>query len=271
MNLFLTRLYLPASDDERAKERRDRRIDATILPLFVVLYYAVGHALAVPGDRPDAPQAFWPGLVNAVFACHALWGQSVVRPVGDKQRHKELWQVQKCLGMWVFLTRNVLCIQAIHSVASFVSPAVANAVAVYVAGMGLFVTIQYFVLVHWNRDFVQVCKHWAERGVPYRELMFYVHLPAGFVGLSDLAFAKPRAPLEASIADYTGIVKTLLAFVAYYMTLIHVNHRLTGEWPYPFMYPLGTSVSKWAVFTAVQSSVLLVFVTGACWLIWYMP
>ena len=67
----------------------------------------------------------------------------------------------RAMGRWIFITRHTLSFQAIHAVISFlgdlgvhvVDPAATHSMAVMVATLGVFVTIQYFVMVVPHPDF----------------------------------------------------------------------------------------------------------------------
>lgn len=176
-------------------------------------------------------------------------------------------------GFRIFLTRQTLAVQAIH--AAFTAYTVlqpenvpgllrkTHAMAVPVNGMGIFVMVQYYLLVATHPDFKAQSRLWSARGVPFKALMHWMHTPCGLLAFVDLTIVKQRTMLLEQTPAFGTLMVYYFGFVLYYVTLIHVNHALTGQWPYGMLKKLGLDPLKWIKFTVTQFMALAVFASIA--------
>ena len=188
-------------------------------------------------------------------------------------------KVMQKIGRWVFLTRQTLCIQAIHAVASVTAllsgsrglASATHAVAVLVAGLGIFVTCQYFMLVHTHADYVHTRETWAKRGIPFTEMMVWLHTPCGVFGVLDVMIIKQRDVLLELTPSYLTLCTCYAVFILGYLILVRANYAMTKHWPYALMKALGTSMVKWpwVKFTVGQIVIVLAFMTCALLLATY--
>jgi len=121
-----------------------------------------------------------------------------------------------------------------------------------VAGLGIFVTSQYFLMVVPHKDFKKDAAEWAALGVKHKELNHFLHIPCAFIGLADVCIIKNRPLLLASTPPLISCVGYFFIYVLLYLSLVHLNHWGTSAWPYGFMKALGSSPGKWAMTTVVQ-------------------
>lgn len=283
MKAFFKDVYSGYSAKDIALQPTMQLTDVLCTPLFTVLYLFVAGLVASP--EPDLTvfntiQSLPPGL-----AYYTAMGFSITTGVVLYQHCRvvpyptadstEMFAVCGKIGRWIFLTRQTLCLQAIHATLTLASfhPAVVelvptilretHAMSTLIAGISMFVTVQYYLLVATHPDFKRDCKLWQSRGVPFTFLMHWIHTPCGVFALVDLIFIKQRTLLLTQTPPFPRLMLYLAYFVSYYLALIHVNHGATGHWPYGFLKDLGNSPIKWAAFAAKQFAVLAVFVTIA--------
>jgi hypothetical protein len=252
--------------------------DCIGIPLFACFYVKAAFWLAssMSPDITDTVDFSPPGYISVITGAYAfvtvlvLYQHCAVVPFPTEDT-VDAWMVMQRIGRWVFLTRQTLCLQAIHATASTIAfsfslPGLAratHAVAVLVAGMGIFVTSQYFALVHTHPDYVKVQKVWAQRGVPFAELMIWVHTPCGVFGVLDVVLMKKRDVLLQMTPLFLTLCLCYGVYVLAYLLLVHLNYAMTKHWPYAFMNALGTSTLRWARFAVGQLAVLLVFMSVA--------
>lgn len=284
---FLQQTYTSYSPNERKLAEYLKLTDAVMIPAFILFYLSVAFWLAHDEAHDDAhggPLDFLPpGYVSVLVVVFTLvtwlvlYQHAAVAPFPTEDT-VEMFGVMQHVGRWIFLTRQTLCIQAIHALMSAASLFLAHpgltratsAVSVLVAGLGIFVTSQYFILVASHPDFKVNGQKWEKRGVPFTLLMHYLHTPCGLFGFLDLVVIKQRGVLLAQTPSYMHIVMCYLAYTLAYTVLLHVNHLVTQQWPYGFMKDLTTPL-KWVKFTMGQFCILLVFVTVALGVASYAP
>jgi len=164
----------------------------------------------------------------------------------------------------VYLTRHCVTLQAWHqilSLASLVSPtltALTHGASIWIASLGWFVTVQYFALVYPSKPFEEDCQLWWSRGVHFRELGTVLHAPALPIAVLDLLVGKSAPVLSAAVL-VRGTLGVMVVYVLLYLSLMILNYKAAGVWPYGFMKGLGVDVRKWVTFVAGQITVLLTF------------
>eukprot|EP01063_Lacrimia_lanifica_P017765 TRINITY_DN24768_c0_g1_i1.p2 TRINITY_DN24768_c0_g1~~TRINITY_DN24768_c0_g1_i1.p2 ORF type:complete len:290 (+),score=101.42 TRINITY_DN24768_c0_g1_i1:62-871(+) len=261
MAYYLYPPQLKLDEEEASMHRYLDLVDVAGIPVYFVLYCLAGSYLS---DGHPHEQEYYTGWVNMLVWGYMMYLHCYCCPKPLKGIDPLMFRVQSVIGRWVFLTYNTFTFQAVHGVMSFVDPAMGNAMAVVVGGMGVFVTVQYFALCHYHPDFIKSCQKWNEHGVDMYAICRWMHLPCGVFAFVDVAYTKADAALHASLPSPLEIAGVMGCFIVFYLTILHVNHAFTGEWPYDFMAPLGTSLKKWATMTVTQTAILSLFIGGMC-------
>merc|ERR1712023_178012 len=99
----------------------------------------------------------------------------------------------------------------------------------------MFVTVQYFVLVASHPDFKKQSKLWESRGVPFSALMGWCHTPCGILAFVDLLLVKDHNLLREHTPEFMQLVCFMACYVLFYLSLIHLNHLITSQWPYAIL------------------------------------
>eukprot|EP00754_Rhynchopus_humris_P050542 Rhum_TRINITY_DN9008_c0_g1::Rhum_TRINITY_DN9008_c0_g1_i1::g.31438::m.31438 len=249
--------------DEQKMRTYSLTLDAVAVPTLTGVYLGVAHLLRKHGDGGGGlihtPGDEATGILNAAVAAMAAYHHIYVTPAAMKSS-PVMYGVQSVLGRWIYLTRQVIVFQAIHCFLGLFMPEVANVMSVIISGLGIFVTIQYFTLVHFNQVFRDECKVWESKGVPFRDMMAVLHVPAGALGLIDVLFTRSRPALQASTPDGHVLAGLIATYTVLYTLLLHWNFAKTGYWPYPVLDPLGRCWKKWSKFISVQTTILSSFI-----------
>jgi len=277
------------TEEELAHGWRLKLKGALGAPIFVLWYFALAALLglltaAVAGGGEGATSAEEvaspPLAIQILQAVLALFGvfafvlQSVLLP---PNKTDDIYHAQALIGSWVFLTRHCLTLQAVHLVASFLAGVLGssflarttNCISLWMAGLGWFVTVQYFSLVHFNPEFVKTCAAKLARDPPYplRTLCIWVHVFALPLAVLDVAVARQHGVLRADSSIIASLVM-IVFYILFYIGLISTNFRATGYWPYAFLKEL-TTIGKWINFLVAQSVIITVFCLiswGLCFL-----
>ena len=267
------------SPQEKAFHQKLLAVDFVVICLgpfaLTALFKALSPNLDAAAYSNVRPQVVLvASVLSAVLAVFVLYEHALVCPF-PMEDTVDIWGVTQKIGRWIYLTRQVLAIQAFHVVASCLAdfdlwPAMrvpTHSASVLVAGLGIFVTIQFFALVYNDPTFLDECQKWAKRGIPFRFLHAWVHIPCGFLAIVDILVIKDRLLLRAATSPLTDLVGYFCVYVLCYMALVHGNHYVTGFWPYGVMRDLGeTWGTAWTGFCLLQTAILTVFLTVA-WLI----
>lgn len=205
----------------------------------------------------------------ALVSLHVLYLQIMAMPYPTEKNAS--FSAQSILGKQIYLTRHCLEYQAIHQVLSAFSlvypslTAITHSMSMWVAGLGMFVTVQYWKLVKPNPGFIHECKIWQERGVQFEALNDLLHEPAFFIAAFDVLVAKNSDVLSESVSMMVTL-EWVFVYTVFYIALIWTNHLMTGEWPYMFLNEFGINLRQWAFFACNQCGVLLGFVSTS-WLL----
>jgi hypothetical protein len=279
LSAFFQHTYDKYTPRERALGRWLLIVDGIGVPIFTAAYVSIAIGLAADTDASDSVAPLWVDALSwfsAALASFVLYQHLWVAPLPIED-DVEMFGVMQKIGRWIYLTRQTLCLQAIHGVISLrhraVSPALfrgTHATAVAIGGMGIFVTSQYFILVANHPDYLLRSKTWHDKGLPFKALMHFIHIPCGFLALLDLAVIKNRQLLLSQTPPFTTITLIYLAYVIFYLLLVHVNHVCTNQWPYGFMKELNTPL-LWCRFVVVQYCILVVFLSIALLTAFYSP
>ncbi|CAE7728830.1 unnamed protein product [Symbiodinium sp. CCMP2592] len=251
--------------EEEQQHRHTRRLDHIGVFLLLALYAVILNALAFGAELPVLKP---PRLVVAaqlavgLLAVFNLYVEIYSLPRGTKEAEDDFLVTYGPFGRWVYLTHQTIGALAVHALASAVLPFVSRRLAYgnyrlspVIGACGVFVTIQYFNLVKRHPDHEKTCQLWAARGVRFGLLDALRHVLPIVVSVLDILFKSRDALLEA-MPSALGLVRLHLLYVVVFLIGIHVNHRLTGRWPYGFMKDLGLSPSRWLMFLMVQGSIL---------------
>lgn len=270
---------------ERLEARRKVAIDMVGVPLFGFWYLAQASfatSSAAFGDEihearhiPEWQYAV--RLLLALAAGYVMLSHSVAQ--SDPQESDEGFKFMSWIGRWIFLTRNGLCLQAWHQVFTLLSPmsswltSVTHGASLWIATLGWFVTIQYFLLVFNHPTYLQEIAKWAERGVAFKEVGILVHVPALLIAVLDLTLARSTPVLRLSLSMGYSIALTII-YSALYFALVRLNHWKTDAYPYAILRTLD-GTSAWLKFFFGQTAVMLAFLginyfilslrVGMCW------
>lgn len=85
-----------------------------------------------------------------------------------------------------------------------------------------------------------------------------VHMPPFALAVVDVCVLKDRTLLNSS-TSFIGLLGAVVCYCLAYVLLIHLNHTLTGKWPYEMLDQL-VSLKLWAIFIVTQCGVLMSFI-----------
>mmetsp|Transcript_44248 Transcript_44248/g.85060 ORF Transcript_44248/g.85060 Transcript_44248/m.85060 type:complete len:301 (+) Transcript_44248:46-948(+) len=273
------------TDQELRHGRRLRILNFLGLPFFGALYFSIAYTMEVLSAPPkvcqDAEYAEPPLFVlviQGVLAVVGLFAFSLSTSLLPPNISEDLYHVQKYIGGWVFLTRHCLILQSVHLVVTFVASVghfaflacMTNSIALVIGALGLFVTIQYFSLVHNHPEFVGMCEERMKRDPPdnCRKKNFWLHAFALPLAVLDITISRNHKALhlESSLPICLG---TQSFYCLYYLAWIFGNFGCTGYWPYEFLKELKT-LAAWAKFFFMQSFIMCVFCT-MLWVLSLLP
>ena len=246
--------WLYAGEIELTKDEKKMRdlcfrTDYYALPVVAGIYCLGGIVMGKCSAIPNfAMTCFGACLASTVVYQDA---RVVITPL---EEDVVMFKAQSRLGKWIFLTRHILAFQAVHFIGSLVTP-YSYSWSMIVSGLAIFITIQYFTLVHWNPEFIQSCEIRSKRGIPFRQQMIWTHVPAGCLGIMDL-YSRGASDLLENSLSFPAMSFVILIYALSYTGFIHKNFDRTGEWPYAILDPLGKSLSKWTIFIAGQTAIL---------------
>jgi len=276
---FLEAGWSGYSAKERNERSRKLRLDAVSIPLSVLWYCFLaklslrGAAVSEASDA-DHERTTTQCLVQAILAVAAVYALMVnILGMPATTADSDAFRAQGVAGKWVYLTRHGLVLQTWHqilSLASVVSPhldLMTHATAPWAAAFGWFICIQYFVVVVPSKTAQEEIEVWNKRGVDFAGINFLAHAPALPIALLDVVCAK-SAPLLRVAVSAPVVYIFLIGYIFFYLSIIILNYRWVGAWPYGLLKGLGTSISKWAAFVGMQSLVFMVFGTVNMLLIW---
>ena len=257
--------------EEERQHRHTRRLDHIGVGFLLVLYIATLHMLErrAEVELVEAPR---PVLISqlsiAILAMFNLYVEIYVLPRGTKEAEDDFRVTYGPFGRWVYLTHQTIGVLAIHAVISAVAPFVSRRLAFgtyaaspVVGASGVFVTVQYFNLVFSHPDHEKECQVWAARGVYFGFIDCLRHILPMVVAVSDIMF-KHRETLRVAMPSALALVRLHLLYVTFLLAVIHLNHYVTGRWPYGFMKDLGLSARRWLLLLTVQGCFLSICGVG---------
>jgi len=260
-------------EQEQARKVATLVLDAVGIPVFIIWYVVLATAVADANGNGTSDEGPLPvKIFLATAAVFILKLHCIDAPATSKIQ--DAWMSQAKMGRWIYLTRHCITLQAIHLVLSVMATwsqwltALTNGMTLWIAGLGWFVTIQFFLLVAPNPGYKEECKIWQSRGVQFKELMHFLHIPSLFLGSLDVLFGKAASGLQLHTSMPSLIVLPFV-YVVFYLTIIVVNKHMTGKWAYMFLDEYGHDIGKWTVFVLKQSGILLAFLF-ANWLLFKM-
>mmetsp|Transcript_461 Transcript_461/g.1071 ORF Transcript_461/g.1071 Transcript_461/m.1071 type:complete len:297 (+) Transcript_461:65-955(+) len=284
-NPILPQLFINAydtyDDEERALHRILRMKDYAGLLFFATIYgviafNSVEHRAI---DIPDTPPLVTVGGCLALALAGYNWYlQTYVMTKAAKEVPDEYYVSTGPIGRFIWLTHQDITISFVHQLFSFFAPffsrrlALATyAAALPVGGLGAFVTIQFFTLVRFHPDYIQVLRTWAKRGVHLNVIGDVVHLPQLTCSVLDLLLVKHRATFLELRPSFVGVVAVFAIYCLAYLVLLHGTYALTKSWPYSMLIALGKSPVRWAQFISVQVSILTLFTLSLLCLSMMLP
>jgi len=285
----MMQLLRPAQIDQNSQERaraaRLARIDSWGVLNSGVLYLAMVWAVSPDLELPQVQtQVLAVQVIHVAVALHCLFLETRIFGglIKNSEDSEDDFNVANGpLGRFIYLTHQTIIFVAIHSVASLLSPFLSvrlalgtHKVALFIDGLGCFVTVQFFTLVFFTPAFSIECGLWAARGVHYRLLEVARHVPPLMLGILDICFLKHRGTLLLAMPTIPTTMALGLSYGLVYTALVLRNRRITGCWPYTFMQAFGSSTLQWAQFVLIQSIIINSFMltldlvvrwTGALW------
>lgn len=266
---------------------RIKRISLAGVPFFVGWYFLIAYVMKLMmsafGQGSEhlamavAPVIWVLQVLLAVVGVGAFCLQSCLLP---PNKDTDIYHAQKYLGGWVFLTRHCLTLQAVHLVVSLLASilpgsfpalgAITNCISLWVGSLGCFVTVQYFTLVHFNPVFVASCNERINRDPPdnLRRKCFLVHIFALPLALVDIAVCRNHELLQKDSSLGVSFLMIVM-YVLFYLSVIVVNFRITGHWPYDVLKGFKT-LFAWAGFVLVQAAIMCIF-CAVLWGLSFLP
>ncbi|CAE7867585.1 unnamed protein product [Symbiodinium microadriaticum] len=252
--------------EEEQQHRHTRHLDHIGVCLLLALYAATLHSLSSGAELPvlEPPRLVVAAqLAVGLLAVFNLYVEIYSLPRGTKEAEDDFLVTYGPFGRWVYLTHQTIGALAVHALASAVLPSLSRRLAYgnyrlspVIGACGVFVTIQYFNLVKRHPEHEKVCQLWAARGVRFGVLDALRHvLPMG-VSVLDILF-KHRDTLLEAMPSPSGLVRLHLLYVIVFLVGIHLNHHLTGRWPYGFMKHVpGCRFQSWPELTMPSKRIL---------------
>jgi len=272
LRAFFIQPYNGHTPKERALAHRIYKLEILGMPIITAfwLVFATAVSYFTAGTPPAGaapPAVRHASAASAILAAFTLYQHMYVATT-PLETNAEIFGVMQKVGRWVFLTRQVLSIQAIHACLTWaevteVLPSariLTHSTAMIVGGLGLFVWIQFFTLVWPDQGFKDTCNGWKKKKVPFTFVTAWLHIPCGPLALLDVLVLKSRGALLAVSPPLPVLVGFLSLYALLFLAGVHANHYLTGCYPYPMMARLGHSLNrKWLAFAAVQAGVVNAF------------
>jgi len=264
---FISDTYTGYTRKELELNHSIKKRDYFFFPLFLALYLFGGWALSA--RQVDVPHAteqsvFLSGICALVSGFVIHQHRNVIPTPKEENEH---FLVVKSVGRWIFLTRQCLALGFIHMTSTFLAyTGILPSLVLYtysmtllIAGLSIFVTIQYFILVWPHPDFAADVIKWRKLGIPFGLVCGFVHVPCGFIAIFDILILRDPSTLRSLSPSLTTSLAIYLGYVTFYIALVMWNYTQTGNWPYGLMKGLGLSKRKWAVFLVGQFAVVSMF------------
>mmetsp|Transcript_20742 Transcript_20742/g.58341 ORF Transcript_20742/g.58341 Transcript_20742/m.58341 type:complete len:318 (-) Transcript_20742:38-991(-) len=261
---FFRRSWDDHDAEERAHHAYQARVDHCGVLALAALYGCAAWASAPEAPLPEVPAGILAAqLVLTALALHNLYMELFVIVKVVKADESTFFVGKGPLGRWIWMTHQIIGIQAVHFAFSLLAPLLNRRLAlgtyrlsVLLGGLGTFVTIQFFFLVYPTSAFTEECRVWAPRVPQYRLIQSYLHLPQLLLAVSDVCLLKQRSTLLLASPPALTIVLVYAVYCVTYIAVVHANHSLTGYWPYGLMDGLGKSAARWLQFMAAQGAIL---------------
>jgi hypothetical protein len=243
--------------------------------LYLLCAWIAGTGINQAGFTGATPvpsaQVFGVQIFFSLCSMIALYLHLFCQPFASKVDNPEMYGcLFGFLGRFVFLTRQSIALQAIHLLFTCFVPFLGQQLAagiytlsVFVGGWGVFVTVQFFVLVVPGEKYQKTCDMWASRGIMFKLIGQLTHIPGAFLAAADVCLLKSKK----TSSTHFGLIQTTPSFLCimcmcfgytvFYISLIFMNNRGTGEWPYEFLYKFKWK--EWVKFIIGQNCVLVVF------------
>lgn len=279
---FFRRAWDEHDEEERAHHRYLACMDHGGLFVISALYCLTAWMVSPEGHVPEAPSTVFVAQVAfTALALHNLYLELFVIVKVVKAERNTFHVSKGPVGRWIWMTHQTIGVQAVHFAFSLVAPLLSKRLALgtyrlsmLLGGIGVFVTIQFFILVYPTAAFDEECGIWGPRVPHYRLIQSYLHLPQLVLAVVDVCLLRQRSTLLSVSPSVSTILLVYLAYVATYVLVTHVNHWITGCWPYGVLTALGRNVWRWMQFAVVQGGVLAAFSLGlhalahCSWAVW---
>lgn len=270
--LLAKRTWRDYYNEEELRRGRQNRLKTIIgFPIFVGGYFLLAYVMELlspqSGNSGHTAAPPWALVLQGIMAVAAIFAFVLQSSLLPSNADEDIYHAQKYIGIWLFLTQHCLTLQAIHLVVSLIAFAgpvpslvrLTNCISLWIGGLGCFVTVQYFSLVHDNPEFVATCAETVSRDPPYnlRIKCFWLHIFALPLAVLDVMVSRNHEELRCDSSLVVSLLM-LFFFTVFYLSIIVANFSATGHWPYNFLKELKT-LGAWAGFMIVQSAILCVF------------
>jgi hypothetical protein len=267
--------------EEMAFAKSLYRFDFMVFPFFVLWYFCVSALFVWPAvgsvKAPVPPP--WVLFLQAMLAVGSSMVMHTEIHMPAPKKADDMYHALRYIGSWITLTRHCLAFQMVHSIFSFLGAAAGiswlvhatNGMTLFVGSAGLFVTVQYFVLVHYNPEFMSRCERVAKSDppMPMRSLNILIHTPALIIAVLDITLSKNRVVLGSHGSRLASFILCIFYCVGY-VVLVLANRRATGYYPYAILKEI-TSIRQWLTFTVTQGLTFCAFCSIACGLAVLVP
>lgn len=260
-----------------------QRADLIGSPFLVVWFFVLSTSTAQKdADLPTAAPPTALLVAQGIMAFVAVMTFLYHTQTWPTKHGDDIFNAIKYIGRWLFLTRHCLSLQAVHMTLSFYAAWTNDAYvqqlvygsSLWIGGLGFFVTIQYFLLVHNNPEFVAKCKDNVRlRGffglLDFRGFMGWLHIPALPLACFDTIVAKRHSFLLEGAVSLPATAAMIVFYCCFYVGLVLCNYAATGYYPYAILKGLQT-VPKWLAFIFGQAFIMVVF-CAICWGFTFVP
>mmetsp|Transcript_33770 Transcript_33770/g.88739 ORF Transcript_33770/g.88739 Transcript_33770/m.88739 type:complete len:310 (+) Transcript_33770:52-981(+) len=207
-----------------------------------------------------------PTAVAWFFGMFPLFFHMNASPLSEKNWDLRSWAVGSKLGLWVYLTRWIIFTQFMYLSMCLYAEMAGGPfrVEMYsattnIASCCVFMSVQYYTLVHPHKHTDVIRQKWNKRGVPFNMLQAVTHAPSIIIAFADIILVKDRELLVATRPTLLNMAAVSVTFCGAYVVTLLFNYAITGQWPYRFMDDLMTSPGNIAAFFVKQVGIFYVF------------
>ena len=161
-------------------------------------------------------------------------------------------RVNSMVGKFIFLTTQTLCLIFLYAGGNLMCEvyrlvacrrlarmeSVLNWMCCVVAGMTWFVFIMFYCVVWPDPKYQDIRREEEAHGKPFGFNSHVLHCAAVPMMCAD-TYLKRRTILRTALGRPRDYFVFFVCYGLFYPSLVQLNHRRTGAWPYPFMARLS--------------------------------